>query len=94
MEDFFDIMDVNDIIALPLRSRKPKKYKKRQNPFDLHDEDFKTKYRCTKKYALEIVRIVRPDIRVLDRRGSAVTPELQVLTALRAWARSEVIMFF
>lgn len=91
MDAFFDIMDVNDIMLLQLRSRRQKVYKKRINPFDLSEENFKTQYRFSKNYAKEIVRIVRADLE-LDGRGCAVTPELQVLIALRAWTRPEVIM--
>lgn len=85
MEDFYDVVDFDAV------TRRRKVYKSRANPFDLRDVDFKMKYRFTKQYVTEIVRILEPDL-IRDVRGCSVSPELQVLIALRAWGRSEVIM--
>lgn len=91
-----DFDDLDDMIDLDLleeiemrRDRRPKIYKLRYDPFDLDDYDFKTKYRFTKPYAARIIDILRADLQN-DNRGSAISPELQVLSALRTWARAEV----
>lgn len=82
----FDMLDSEDTQG---NQRKTKSYKNRFDPFDLDDKSFKSKYRFTKAYARKIIDLVKDDIKK-DKRGGAISPELQVLTALRSWARQEI----
>lgn len=79
--------DVVDQLPQP---RRPKKYYKRANPLDeLPDVEFKRRYRFCKATIAYIVELVRVDLQK-DLRGGGLTPELQVLTAIRCWGRKEV----
>lgn len=69
--------------------RRRKIYKRRRNPFVLRDFSFELKYRFNKQTIRRIVDIIEDDL-VLNRRGGSVSPELQVLIALRCWGRREV----
>ncbi|XP_041974078.1 putative nuclease HARBI1 [Aricia agestis] len=51
-------------------------------------DDFRKKYRFTKESVRYIVSLVSEELQK-DRRGGGITPELQVLTALRCWGRRE-----
>ncbi|KAL0830007.1 hypothetical protein ABMA28_003465 [Loxostege sticticalis] len=55
----------------------------------MDDEDFRYKYRFTKRFGLKIVDLLREDL-AYDPRGHALSPELQVACALRNWARHEI----
>ncbi|XP_028177228.1 putative nuclease HARBI1 [Ostrinia furnacalis] len=85
---YFNIIDMWDDDE-DQSNRKGKMYKKRADPFLLDDAEFKYKYRFSKEYILKIVNFIRNDI-IQDRRGCGISPELQVLAALRTWARQEV----
>ncbi|KAL4703585.1 hypothetical protein ACJJTC_003345 [Scirpophaga incertulas] len=72
--------------------RKRKSYKKRFDPFTLNEEDFRKKYRFTKKFTRKIEKLknlVRSDIEK-KANGGGLSAEVQVCTALRTWARQEV----
>ncbi|XP_059049820.1 putative nuclease HARBI1 [Achroia grisella] len=71
------------------RIRQKKTFKKKVNPFLLPDKCFKYKYRFNKSTARYIISLVYDQLKQ-DPRGGAVSPELQVLTALRCWGRREV----
>ncbi|PSN46284.1 hypothetical protein C0J52_12859 [Blattella germanica] len=58
--------------------------------FALSDGDFKSKYRFSKEYARLIANFVEEYLHK-DTRGAALTSELQVLVALRTWARNEAL---
>ncbi|KAL0811461.1 hypothetical protein ABMA28_009861 [Loxostege sticticalis] len=87
-QNYLNVLDMWDAEE-ETPNRKRKEYKERRDPFLLSDEDFKTKYRFTKNYINKIVNLIKEDI-VRDTRGCGVSPELQVLTAIRTWARQEV----
>ncbi|KAK4880092.1 hypothetical protein RN001_008238 [Aquatica leii] len=82
VEQIYDLYDLHNV-------RKIKNYKTRQDPFQLNDADFKRKYRFSKEYVKAIVDLVKENIE-LDSRGGSISCELQVLAALRTWARNEV----
>lgn len=93
--DIIDLIDIEDIEATELleTSRVNNRYRVRINPFiELSDEDFRQKYRFTKRYAMKIVDLLREDL-TRDARGCPVSPEIQVVCALRSWARHEVSRF-
>ncbi|CAK1597378.1 unnamed protein product [Parnassius mnemosyne] len=70
-------------------TRRPDRHRHRVNPFELSDEDFRYKYRFSKRFGEKIVGILREDL-VHDPRGCPLSPEIQVVCALRNWARHEV----
>ncbi|XP_064074865.1 putative nuclease HARBI1 [Vanessa tameamea] len=74
----------NDVI-----NRRRKVYRSRGNPFSLDDEEFRKRYRFSKKTATFIINLVREDLK-LSAKGCGTSPELQVLTAIRCWGRREV----
>lgn len=87
-----DLNDIEDIETVELLEtpREPNRNRIRINPFvDLSDTDFRKKYRFSKRYAMKIVDLIREDI-TKDPRGCSVSPEMQVVCALRSWARHEV----
>ncbi|XP_050551713.1 putative nuclease HARBI1 [Spodoptera frugiperda] len=69
--------------------RKKKVYKTRFDPFSLEEDEFRSKYRFTKKYVKYVVDLIREDIKQ-TKKGGGISVELQVCTALRVWARQEV----
>lgn len=66
-----------------------KTFKQRKNPFDLQDEEFRYKYRFSKRTVNKIVDMLKPEL-TLNQRGKGTSTHLQVLTALRCWGRREV----
>lgn len=96
-EDYFlqDMTLVNEIQEIEeadnlLSLRRLKIYKTRENLFEkLDEEEFRTKYRFSKTTALYVIDIVKGNLEH-DLRGGAVAPYLQVLTAIRTWARGEL----
>ncbi|KAL4702205.1 hypothetical protein ACJJTC_012337 [Scirpophaga incertulas] len=76
-------------IILTRLPRKRNSYKKRFDPFTLNEEDFRKKYRFTKKFTRKIVDLVRSDIEK-KANGGGLSAEVQVCTALRTWVRQEV----
>lgn len=98
--DLFDMWDAEEETV----GRQRKVCQERQDPFLLSEEDFKSKHWFTKdranrhpsrsvvgypRYIHKIVNLIKDDI-VRDKRGCGVSPELQVLTVVRSWARQEV----
>jgi hypothetical protein len=83
-----DMMDLDDLDLLEM-SRRTNRRRQRLNPFDLDDEDFRYKYWFTNCFGQKIVDILRKDLNH-DPRGCPLSPELQVVFALRNWARHEV----
>ncbi|PSN37739.1 hypothetical protein C0J52_22719 [Blattella germanica] len=83
-----DIEDLNSLEQLDV-IRKRKKYIQRYDPFALSDGDFKSKYQFSKGYARLIANVVEEYLHK-NTRGAALTSELQVLVALRIWARNEI----
>lgn len=83
-----DLMDLEDLDMLETPWRYDR-HRHRLNPFELGDEDFKYKYRFTKRFGEKIVDLLREDL-AHDSRGCPLSPELQVVCALRNWARHEV----
>lgn len=70
--------------------RAVKQYKPRSNPFEeLNESDFKTNFNFSKRTAIYIIDVIKDDI-AGDTRGGSIPPYLQVLTAIRTWACSEV----
>ncbi|XP_037296752.1 putative nuclease HARBI1 [Manduca sexta] len=87
-----DSVDIEDIEAVELLEtpRRPNRNRVRLNPFiDLSDEDFRQKYRFTKSFAMKIVDLLKDPL-TRDTRGCPVSPEIQVVCALRSWARHEI----
>ncbi|KAF9424091.1 hypothetical protein HW555_000800 [Spodoptera exigua] len=70
-------------------SRRSNRRRYRRNPFESSEEDFRYKYRFTKRFGAKIVDILREDL-CHDPRGCPLSPELQVVCALRNWARHEI----
>ncbi|CAG9129636.1 unnamed protein product [Plutella xylostella] len=65
-------------------------HRTRVDPFEtLDDKEFKDRYKFDKKTVRWIVDLVRGDI-TRCVRGGGVSPELQVLVALRCWAGSRI----
>lgn len=83
--DFMDFEDL-DVLETYRRSNIPRN---RVNPFDLNDDEFRYKYRFNKRFGLKIVDLLREDL-AYDARGQALSPELQVVCAIRNWARHEI----
>ncbi|KAH9636125.1 hypothetical protein HF086_007077 [Spodoptera exigua] len=86
--DMIDLMDLEDLDMLET-SRRSNRRRYRWNPFESSEEDFRYKYRFTKRFGAKIVDILREDL-CHDPRGCPLSPELQVVCALRNWARHEV----
>ncbi|KAF9420672.1 hypothetical protein HW555_003219 [Spodoptera exigua] len=86
--DMIDLMDLEDLDMLET-SRRSNRRRYRRNPFESSEEDFKYKYRFTKRFGAKIVDILREDL-CHDPRGCPLSPELQVVCALRNWARHEI----
>ncbi|XP_059056618.1 putative nuclease HARBI1 [Achroia grisella] len=86
--DLIDFEDLEDVETLGT-FRRPNRHRIRQNPFEMCDNDFKYKHRFTKRFGLKIVEIIHESI-VQDPRGCPISPELQVVCALRNWARHEI----
>lgn len=80
---------IERIARVQNRPFRRKVYRNRIDPFSLDDEDFRKRYRFMKSTATFIINLVREDL-MLDRRGSGISPEIQVLTAIRCWGRREV----
>ncbi|XP_046971024.1 putative nuclease HARBI1 [Vanessa cardui] len=90
--DMIDLMDIEDmeVIELLQTPRVNNRNRLRINPFiELSDEDFKQKYRFNKRYAMKISDLIRENL-TKDPRGCSVSPEIQVVCALRSWARHEI----
>ncbi|CAG9128856.1 unnamed protein product [Plutella xylostella] len=88
MNNLINIQLIARIDANRVRRRR-KVYRRRKDPFTLDDIEFKKRYRFNKDTVRRITHLVRHEI-TRGPRGLAVSPELQVLTALRCWARNEV----
>ena len=74
--------------------RRKKMYKARCDPFALYSEDeFRRKYRFSKEGAKYVVGKYASCLVSDINRGGKLTPELQILTALRYWGRNEVSCF-
>lgn len=87
--DFIDDVEVEEVEYVD-RIRKEKIYKFRMNPLEsLDDNDFKKKYRFSKETFQYILNLIEHDI-ACDVRGGSIPAYLQLLTALRTWARGEV----
>ncbi|KAG7296712.1 hypothetical protein JYU34_020593 [Plutella xylostella] len=89
--DLIDLVDLEDVDILE-DQREPRRggeNRLRLNPFLLDDEQFRYKYRFTKRFGQKIVDLLRDQL-VQDPRGCPLSPELQVVCALRNWARHEV----
>ncbi|CAK1584272.1 unnamed protein product [Parnassius mnemosyne] len=86
--NMIDLMDLEDLDMLET-TRRPDRHRHRVNPFELSDEDFRYKYRFSKRFGEKIVGILREDL-VHDPRGCPLSPEIQVVCALRNWARHEI----
>ncbi|KAI8430399.1 hypothetical protein MSG28_000684 [Choristoneura fumiferana] len=79
-----------EAVNLLPQPRRRKVYNQRANPIeDLPDIEFRRRYRFDKETVQFIIQLVRADL-TKDRRGASLTPELQVLTAIRCWGRKEV----
>lgn len=90
-----DLIDIEDLEAAELLEMQRVIYRNRLriNPFiELSDEDFRQKYRFSKRYTMKIVDLLRENL-IRDARGCPVSPEIQVVCALRSWARHEVSRF-
>lgn len=89
--DLIDADDFEDILSLETHhQRQSFRSRIRVNPFvKWSDEEFKYKYRFAKRFAMGIVDLVRNDLEH-DPQGNPLSPELQVVCALRSWARHEV----
>lgn len=83
------INSINTIAEENGSGRRNRIYKERVDPFCLSDIDFKSKYRFAKDTVQYIVGMVQEELQ-LDSRGYGTSPQLQVLVALRCWARGEV----
>ncbi|CAG9087321.1 unnamed protein product [Plutella xylostella] len=89
--DLIDLVDLEDVDILE-DQREPRRVAEnrlRLNPFLLDDEQFRYKYRFTKRFGQKIVDLLRDQL-VQDPRGCPLSPELQVVCALRNWARHEI----
>lgn len=99
MDDFaIDLLDINDMEDLEdlseINTHRIPRYRLRMNPFiEYSDDDFKAKYRFSKRFALKIVDLVKDDLSK-SRRGGSICPQIQVASALRCWARHEVSLYF
>ncbi|XP_028165146.1 putative nuclease HARBI1 [Ostrinia furnacalis] len=86
-----DLMDFEDMDSIE-PSRQTIRYirnRRRANPFLLEEPDFKSKYRFSKRFGQKLVDLLREDL-AHDPRGCPLSPELQVVCALRNWARHEI----
>ncbi|CAK1581069.1 unnamed protein product [Parnassius mnemosyne] len=86
--NMIDLMDLEDLDMLDT-TRRPDRHRHRVNPFELSDEDFRYKYRFSKRFGEKIVGILREHL-VHDPRGCPWSPEIQVVCALCNWARHEI----
>ena len=75
----FDLMDLEDLEMLET-SRRSEIRRHRINPFELSDEEFKYRYRFTKRFGAKIEDLLRDDL-AHDSRGCPLSPELQVVCA-------------
>ncbi|CAG5034366.1 unnamed protein product [Parnassius apollo] len=86
--NMIDLMDLEDLDMLET-TRRPDRHRQRMNTFELSDENFRYKYRFSKRFGKKIVDLLREDL-VHDSRGCPLSPEIQVVCALRNWARHEI----
>ncbi|XP_055903811.1 putative nuclease HARBI1 [Eupeodes corollae] len=81
-----DFNNLNRVLPTP---RMRKVYKKRFNPMSLRSEEFKKKYRFSKKNINKIIGIIRSDLSS-DNRGGHIPIDIQVMAAIRYWGRNEI----
>lgn len=68
-----DLMDLEDLDMLETSQRSYRR-RHRANSFELSDEDFRYKYRFTKRFGEKIVDVLREDLSH-DPRGCPLSPE-------------------
>lgn len=85
--DFLDSLD-----NFSPRRRSRKMYKTRRNPFlEYSEEEFRIKYRFSKKNSKKLIKLVEADLAGKGtRKGGSIPPHIQVLAALRCWGRNSV----
>ncbi len=66
--------------------RRERVFQDRANPFEMHPEDFRRRYRFTKETVRYIIELIEVDIRPVTKRSHAIQADLQVLITLRFFA--------
>lgn len=84
--------EIEELRSFRTVQRLPKQYKKRVDPMGLDDVEFRYKYRFTKENMKKIINLVKEELEV-DKRGGGISPDLQVMSAIRYWGRHEVCTY-
>lgn len=62
-------------------------YRERVDPFQAYDTEFKRRYRFDKAESRFVIELVRDQLAPISERYNCISPEVQVLTTLRFYAK-------
>ena len=79
MDDVFDVIDAIEAVE-GIIERAPVRRRDRQDPFELHDLEFKGRYRFSKANVQRLSTMLAPFLEKQNNRGLSFTP-LQIVCA-------------
>ncbi|KAK7873799.1 hypothetical protein R5R35_005784 [Gryllus longicercus] len=90
IESVEEVVFMDEIFDCEQPRRKKKSYRARVSPLEMYsDAEFRRKYRFSKEGAIKLIDLFGAQLKS-DGRGGKLSPDLQILTALRCWGRNEV----
>jgi len=86
LEDIDHAIEVREINAV--RDHEPRVFRNRIDAFEIYnDHEFRQRYRLTKECARFVISLVEERLSPLSFRRHVITPALQILIALRYYAK-------
>ncbi|KAK7790669.1 hypothetical protein R5R35_002444 [Gryllus longicercus] len=90
IESVEEVVFMDEIFDCEQPRRKKKSYRARVSPLEMYsDAEFRRKYRFSREGAIKLIDLFGAQLKS-DGRGGKLSPDLQILTALRCWGRNEV----
>lgn len=81
-----EVIEVREIREM--RNHDPRVFRERLDPFDIYsDREFRTRYRLSKDCARFVIELVEDRLCSPSERGNDISSALQVLIALRFYAK-------
>lgn len=82
--DYFDQVDYVFHRVPQQKRNKPKHNLPKHNPMETYDEpEFRRRYRMSKASFHKLLNLIRKDLEWIDKRNHPISPETQLLVALR-----------
>ncbi|XP_067208429.1 putative nuclease HARBI1 [Linepithema humile] len=86
LDEIEHVADVREVNAI--RNRDPRVFRNKMDAFKIYnDREFRQRYRLTKECARYVISLVEERLSPLSGRRNVVTPTLQILIALRYYAK-------